>query len=100
LSGVPTHLVGDLLEESLAAWRISGSVARTEQGSIVVSSNGQLIQIDPTPSDTIFRWLVTIDGRPRPAISLIAVLRQVRQVIDPGYATSRVRVTVAPLVQP
>ena len=48
----------------------------------------------------MFRWLVTIDGRERPAVSLIAVLRQVRQALDPGYAASRVRVTVAPLVPP
>jgi hypothetical protein len=44
--------------------------------------------------------MVTIDGRQRPAISLVAVLRQVRQSVDPGYAMSRVRVTVAPLVPP
>ena len=46
----------------------------------------------------MFRWTVTIDGRKRGAISLIGVLRQVREAIDPGYAASRVRVTVAPLV--
>jgi len=48
----------------------------------------------------MFRWLVTIDGRQRPAISIVAVLRQVRQVVDPGYAARRVRITVAPLVPP
>jgi hypothetical protein len=41
---------------------------------------------------------VTTGDRTRPAISLVAVLRQVRQAVDPGYAASRVRVTVAPLV--
>jgi hypothetical protein len=46
----------------------------------------------------VFRWMVMIDGRKRGAISLIGVLRQVREAIDPGYAASRVRVTVAPLV--
>jgi hypothetical protein len=46
----------------------------------------------------MFRWLVTIDGRKRGAISLLAVLRQVRQALDPGYAACGVRVAVAPLV--
>jgi hypothetical protein len=46
----------------------------------------------------MFRWTVTIDGRTRPAISLLAVLRQVRGALDPGYAVSRVRVAVSPVV--
>ena len=97
LSGAGDHLVGALLAESLAAWRVAGSVDRTDCG-IVVSSGGKSITIDPAPRETMFRWMVTIDGRRRPAISLVAVLRQVRQAVDPGYAASRVRVTVAPLV--
>ena len=46
----------------------------------------------------MFRWMVMIDGRRRGAISMLAVLRQVREALDPGYAASRVRVAVAPLV--
>jgi hypothetical protein len=46
----------------------------------------------------MFRWMVTVDGRKRGAISLVAVLRQVREALDPGYAASRVRIAVAPLV--
>jgi len=42
--------------------------------------------------------MVSIDGRRRPAISLVAVLRQVREALDPGYATNRVRIAIAPLV--
>jgi hypothetical protein len=49
-------------------------------------------------SDLPFRWLVTIDDRQRPAISIVAVLRQVREALDPGYRTGRVRVTAFPLV--
>jgi hypothetical protein len=45
-----------------------------------------------------FRWLVTTDGRERPAISIVAVLRQVRDVLDPGYAMRRVRIGAFPLV--
>ena len=85
------------MAESLAAWRVAGNVDCTD-GGIAVSSGGKLIKIDPAPRETMFRWIVTIDGRRRPAISLVAVLRQVRQALDPGYAANRVRVTVAPLV--
>jgi hypothetical protein len=46
----------------------------------------------------VFRWTVTVDGRKRVAISLVAVLRQVREAVDPGYAAIRVRIAVAPLV--
>ena len=46
----------------------------------------------------MFRWIVTVEGRKRGAISLVAVLRQVREALDPGYAGSRVRVAVNPLV--
>ena len=46
----------------------------------------------------MFRWTVTVDGRKRMAISLVAVLRQVREALDPGYAANRVRIAVAPLV--
>ena len=53
------------------------------------------IRIDPAPQDLIFRWMVTIDGRKRRAISLVAVLRQVREALDPGYAANRLRLVVA-----
>ena len=56
------------------------------------------IRIEPAPPDLMFRWMVTVDGRRRGAISLLAVLRQVREALDPGYAASRVRIAVAPLV--
>jgi hypothetical protein len=42
--------------------------------------------------------MVTIDGRKRGTISLVGVLRQVRDALDPGYAANRVRVALTPLV--
>lgn len=42
--------------------------------------------------------MVIAGGRRRGAISLLAVLRQVRAALDPGYAAQRVRVTAFPLV--
>jgi hypothetical protein len=98
LSGVPEHLVGELLAESLAAWRVSGRVQHADDGGFLVHCNDKSIRIDAVAPGNMFRWMVTIDGCQKPAISLVAVLRQVRQAVDPGYSASRVRVTVAPLV--
>jgi hypothetical protein len=92
-------LLGELLAESLKAWHVAGDVARAD-GGIIVSAGGKKIRIEPAPQPDMFRWLVAIDGRQRPAVSLIAVLRQVRQAIDAGYAASHVRVTLAPLLPP
>ena len=89
-----------MLAQSLVAWRVAGSVRRSSDGAILIGGNVKDIRIDPAPSDLPFRWTVTVDGRKRPALSLVAVLRQVRQALDPGFATNRVRVAVYPLVPP
>jgi hypothetical protein len=88
----------ELLAQSLMAWRLIGSVRRAGDGSILISCNAIDISVVPAPSDGPFRWMVTVDGRKRPAISLTAVLRQVREALDPGYARNKVRVAVTPLV--
>ncbi len=101
MSGAQGELVAALLAESLAAWHVEGRVARADNGGIVVCGVGKSITIEPAPpQQKMFRWLVTIEGRQRPAVSVVAILRQVRQVLDPGYAASRIRVTLAPLVPP
>ncbi len=88
----PDH-VRELLAQSLAAWQVTGSVQRAN-GTILVRADAHEIRIAPAPPDLPFRWMVTIDGRTRGAISLVAVLRQVRAALDPGYAASRVRIAV------
>src|SRR5262245_2112851 len=95
--GASPDLVRALLEQSLAAWRVTGSVERESDGTLVILGS-KSIRIDAAPPDAMFRWMVTTDGRKRGALSLVAVLRQVREMLDPGYAKNRVRVTVAPLV--
>ena len=97
MSGAPDGLVCELLTQSLAAWRLAGSVEPTSDGAIVngVEKN---ISISRAPRDSMFRWMVTVGGRTRPALSVAAVLRQVREALDPEYAANRVRVAVAPLV--
>jgi hypothetical protein len=97
VSGAPTDLACELLTESLAAWRVTGAVERANDGAIVIGGT-KCIRVEPATADLMFRWFVTIDGRKRPAISLLAVLRQVRDALDPGHAASRVRVAVAPLL--
>jgi hypothetical protein len=44
---------------------------------------------------------MVINGqRRRGAISLVAVLRQVRATLDPGYPTMRAQIAIFPLVPP
>ena len=98
MSAVPLDLARELLLQSLAAWRVAGAVQRSCDGAIVICGARKDIRIDPAPSDLMFRWMVTIDGRKRWAISLVGVLRQVREALDPAYAPNRVRVALTPLV--
>jgi hypothetical protein len=88
----------ELLAQSLMAWRVAGSVERAGDGALVIGESRRPIRIDPAPPLSVFRWMVTVDGRRRGAISLVAVLCQVREALDPGYAANRARVAVAPLV--
>jgi hypothetical protein len=97
LSAAPNDLACELLAQSLAAWRVAGSVARASDGALVIGGNKN-IRIERAPPHSMFRWTVTVDGRKRAAISLVAVLRQVREALDPGYAANRVRIAAAPLV--
>ena len=98
MSEVAVDLACELLVQSLAAWRVGGRVHRARDGAIIIGGGRKDIRIDPTPSDPMFRWMVTIGGRKRGATSIVGVLRQVRAALDPGYAANRVRVTFTPLV--
>ena len=98
MSEIAVDLACELLVQSLAAWRVDGGVQGARDGAIMIGGGRKDIRIDPTPSDPMFRWMVTIDGRKRGATSIVGVLRQVRDTLDPGYAANRVRVTLTPLV--
>jgi hypothetical protein len=98
VTGRQDDLAYELLAQSLMAWRVTGRVERAGDGGFVIVDSRRSIRIDPAPPDLMFRWMVTIDGRKRGAISLVAVLRQVRETLDPGYAANRARIAVAPLV--
>jgi hypothetical protein len=98
MTAAASDLLCELLAQSLLAWHVSGEACRTGGGAILVSGERRQIRVKPAPPGPPFRWLVTIDDRERPAISIVAVLRQVREALDPGYATRRVRVTAFPVV--
>jgi hypothetical protein len=93
----PHDLVRELLAQSLLAWRVAGTVTLAGDGALVIGGSSKDIRVDQAPHP-MFRWMVTVDGRQRGAISLVAVLRQVREALDPGYAANRVRIAIAPLV--
>jgi hypothetical protein len=98
MTAAASDLPYELLTQSLLAWRVSGEVRRAGGDAILVSGEGREILVEPAPRGLPFRWLVTVDDRQRPAISVVAVLRQVREALDPGYAIERVRVAAFPLV--
>ena len=97
MSAASEHLY-ELMTQSLLAWRLIGTVHGTSDGAILVSCRTRNIRIEPAPPGLPFRWIVIVDDRRRAAISLVAVLRQVRAVLDPGYATMRARIAPFPLV--
>jgi len=99
VNGVPLALAGELVAASLAAWRLAGVATCTDDGAIVIEQvdGGRNVRIEPKTNDAMFRWTVTIDGRQRPAVSLVAALRQVRAALDSGFAATSVRVSIAPL---
>jgi hypothetical protein len=97
MSASPQHL-HELLAQSLVAWRLDGSVCHAGDGAILVTTGPHNIRIEPASSDSPFRWIVMVDDRSRPAISLVAVLRMVRAALDPGYAAMRLRIAPLPLV--
>jgi hypothetical protein len=93
-----TDLLYELLAQSLLAWRLPGEARHASGGAILVSGGCREILVKPAPAGLPFRWLVSVDDRERPAISIVAVLRQVREALDPGYMTRRVRIAAFPLV--
>jgi hypothetical protein len=98
VSAAANEVTCELLKQSLIAWRLTGRVERRGDDAVHVTCNAIDIGIERAPPDLPFRWMVTINTRKRAAISLPAVLRQVREALDPDYARNKVRVGVTPLV--
>jgi hypothetical protein len=98
LSGIFHDTARELLAQSLLAWELTGRVRSESNGAILVSCKGMEILVEAAAPGLPFRWMVSINGRRRGAISMVAVLRQVRGALDPGYAMNRVRVAALPPV--
>ena len=96
MRGLSIDLVHELIAQSLAAWHVAGTVELMGDRASVIGAKPE-IRIEPAQAGSIFRWTMTIDGRTRPVISLLAVLRQVRGALDPGYAACGVRVALLPV---
>jgi hypothetical protein len=98
VSPAPAGNLQALMEQCLLAWRLTGSVRGTADGATLISCGAHQISIEPAPPDLPFRWAVTVGNRRRGAISIIAVLRQVRAALDPGYVPTRARIAALPPV--
>jgi hypothetical protein len=98
VSTAANDLACELLKQSLIAWQLTGRVERRSDDVIHVTCNAIDIGIERAQPDLPFRWMVTINTRKRAAISLPAVLRQVREALDPDYARNKVRVAMTSLV--
>ena len=96
----PSELLLRLIAQSLIAWRVLARARRGDDGAIAVTGLGRLIRVERAGPVEPFRYMVTVDGRRRPALSLVAVLRQVRGALDPAYEKTRVRIAVEPLLPP
>jgi hypothetical protein len=88
----------ELLAQSLLAWGLKGKM-RGEGDAMIVCCDGAEIRLEAAQPGLPFRWMVSVNGRRRGAISLVAVLRQVRSALDPAYAVNRVRVGALPAAQ-
>ncbi len=84
-----------LVEQSLIAWRLLAKVTRTGDGALLIAGLGRSVRVERAPPDLPFRWFVTADGRRRSAVSVVAVLKQIRGTLDPGYASNRIRVAAS-----
>ena len=98
MSLAPAGNLQTLMEQCLLAWRLTGSVRGVADGATLIFCGAHEIRIEPAPPDLPFRWAVTVDDRRRGAISIVAVLRQVRAALDPAYMPMRARVVALPPV--
>jgi hypothetical protein len=86
-----------LLQESLAAWRVRGVIARNSAGGLELCAAGTLIEIARAPEGLPFRWLVGVAERKRPVSGLAGLLRAVRALVDPDFCALPVRIAALPL---
>ena len=91
-------LVGDKVADIVRRLQIQHQPGADH--TILLTCGTQAIRIAPAVEEVPFRWMVTIGDSTRGAISIVAVLRQVRSALDPGYVASRALIASSPLVPP
>jgi hypothetical protein len=90
--------VSVLLEHSLRAWRVHGTVRREGDGTLLIDAADKRVRVARAPAGLPFRWAVVDGERRRSATSVTGVLRHVRAALDSGYRSVRLR--IAPLPPP
>jgi hypothetical protein len=93
-------VLASLVAQSLAAWRVSGTVERMADGALAVTVAGKDLRIARAPADLPFRWVVEEAGRTRGATSVAGVLRHVRAAVDPLWRPVRLRIGPLPVLPP
>ncbi|MFM9937949.1 MAG: hypothetical protein ACKVP7_00470 [Hyphomicrobiaceae bacterium] len=101
----PTAALHPLLTESLRLWRVPARVENKGDSTLRISCLGHDVTIAPAAPDMPFRWMVTTTqagapSRQRPALSVVSVLRQVRNALDPTFAGQRLRIAAPPVLPP
>jgi hypothetical protein len=90
MPATPIAEVAALLAESLVVWRLDGDV-RPEGGGLAVSANGRSLRVAVASDGTPFPWMVTTAGKQRGVASIAALLRAVRNGLEPDHEASRLR---------
>ena len=91
--------VAALLEESLAVWHLDGGVLR-EGEVLTVSAHGRSVRVSPPPDGAPFALMVTTSEKTRGVASLSALLRTVRNALDPEHSGSRLRLAAQGVLPP
>jgi hypothetical protein len=82
--------IAALLEESLSVWHLNGRVEFVGE-VLVVSARGQTVRISVAAEGVPFPWMVVTAEKTRGVGSIAALLRAVRNVLDPEHAGNRLR---------
>ena len=98
-AGIPDH-VFQLLEQSLAAWHVTGEIRREADGTLLLLAGDKRLGVARATGDVPFRWMVSEGERTRGVTSIAGLLRGVRAAVDPGYRPVRLRIAPLPLVLP
>ena len=79
--------------KALLAWNLTGSVrARNRRRDPRCAAMRTISGWRPLRHGLPFRWMVTSTDASAERFRSLAVLRQVRSALDPGYAINRVRI--------